>query len=686
MKNLLIIITSILSLNVQGQDEILTKENLYPFILKVDSLNKDYENSKRRKYFSIQQTNADYIRIITKEPEDFIADLNAGISPNQIVKKYDNSVVDKDVLITKTKYTNYKKENYVQFQSYEIGGNQDHNVKIPYDEILYNKLELKGKYVYDSYHSKREGTTRVDAFFILSDFKQTKLDSQIASYIDYSDLILGDEKIFKFTESLEIPDTVFNPIDSLLTFFNTETKKPIRNQDESYSEFKERLTQWNTIKQDQSDSLFVSNKHFRNLLIEAKQFAFETQSSNSFLEHLVDRYISKEESLSLMRLSPMRGKQSFDASPSYQQLRLCKTSAELSNWNVFIKSLINIMNDNMNRTVDNSLVRGSRKTYFSEIEKLPIDLPKLLIGMSLKSLNVEKSRYWGSGERIGKSIANSNNSNLLVDAFVDVIRREEIDQFNKLHFYNILRNVEYFSKDEQLKEKINAELDLSKDQFDSQIRDRLNDPHLELKNLLIRDSIELESNFKIESSVIGHLTTSYSDGDTWIGEFKPKNVNENILFDVIMRADTTLNSIKTLCLKKDSMVSLVLNNKIFNEFMLADTSSISIKYIIDKSYIQKKRCCNQEIPENIKIRYEAEFDNAIMLDTNKGRKKASWIVFPNGDAMITQLAKDFKLENYTFDELMTVEKEKKFGKSDYYGFKIFDKQGKIMKVPTANNR
>jgi hypothetical protein len=677
---------SIVTLNIQGQEEILTKENLYPFILKVDSLNQEFENLTKQEYLSIQQTNADYVRIITKDPESFIADLNARISPNQILKKYDNSVVDKNVLITKTKYTNYKKENSIQFQSYKIGSNKEHNVKIRFDETLYNELELKGKYFFDSYYSKREGTTRIDAFYILSDFERTKLNPQIASYIDYSDLIIGDEKIFTYTEKSEMPDSVFNPIDSLLAFFNIQTRKPVRNKDEPYSGFKERINNWDTIKQDQSDSIFINNHHYRNLIIQAKEFAFKIQSSNSFLEHLVDRYISKEESFNLMRLSPMRGKQSFDSSPINQQLRLCKTSAELSNWSVFIKSLINIMNDNMNRAVDNSLVRASRKTYFSEIEKLPIDLTKLLIGMSLKSSNTNENHYWGSGDRIGKSIANSNNSNLLVDAFVDVIRREEIDQFNKLHFYNILRNAEYFSKDQQLKEKINAELDLNIDQFNSQVRDRLNDPHLELKNLLIRDSIELVTNFKIESSVIGHLTTSYSDGDTWIGEFKPNNVDENILFDVIMRADTTLNSIKTLCSIKDSMVSLVSSNKIFNEFMFSDTSSISIKYIIDKSYIEKKRCCNQEIPENIKNKYLTEFDNAVMLDTNKGKKKAKWIVFPNGDAMLTQLAKDFKLENQTFDNLMTIEKEKKFGKSDYYSFKIFDKQGKIVEIPTGNNR
>ena len=134
------------------------------------------------------------------------------------------------------------------------------------------------------------------------------------------------------------------------------------------------------------------------------------------------------------------------------------------------------------------------------------------------------------------------------------------------------------------------------------------------------------------------------------------------------------------------MVSLVLGNQIFKEFMFADTSSVSIKYIIDNSYIEKKRCCNQEIPENIKNKYVGEFDRAIMLDTNKGKKKAIWIVFPNGDAMITQLAKDFKLENHKFDELMTFEKEKEYGKSDYFSFIIFDKFGKIVEMPTGNNR
>jgi hypothetical protein len=683
MKNLLLILMALLTTNLQSQDEILTDENLYPFILKVDSLNQEFDRFPRKDYFSIQQTNADYVRIITKDPERFINDLNSGISPKQIIEKYDNAVVDKNVLITKTKYTNYKGENSIQFQSYKIGSNSDHSVKIPFEEKLFNQLELKGKYFYDNY-SKGKGTTRIDAFFILSDFKLKKLDAEIASCLDYSDWIIGKEKVFRYAKTSEIPDSVSNPIDSLLSFYNKHTEKPKRQQGESYSEFKERLNLWNNIKQDKSDSLFIANRHYRELLVQSKEFAKQTHLSNSFLEHLVERYISKEESLNLMRLSPTRGKQSFDSSPINQQLRLCKTSAELSNWDVFIKSLIDIMNDNMDRSVDNSLVRASRKTYFSELEKLPIDLPKLLIGMSLKTSNPNDDHYWGSGDRIGKAIANSNNPDVLIDAFIDVIRNDEIDQFNKLHFYNILKNTEYFTKDEKVKEKINKALQINKDQYGPSILDRMKDSHLELKNLLIRDSIELQSTFEIESSVIGHITTSYSDGDTWIGEFKPKNVDQNIFFNVIMRADTTLNSIKKLCSKKDSMVSKVVNNQIFKEFMFADTSSVSIKYIIDRSYIEKKRCCNQEIPENIKNKYKGEFDKAIMLDTNKGKKKALWILFPNGDAMITQLAKDFELENHKFDMLMTIEKEKKFGKSDYFSFKIFDKQGNIVNVPTGN--
>jgi hypothetical protein len=399
-----------------GQDEILNPENVFPFVIKLDSLNDVFTELKKKEYYSVQQTNADYVRIITKDPEGFIHDLNAGLKPKEILNKYDNSIIDKNVFITKTKYNNYNNDTVILFQSYEIENNNGHKVEIPYDEKIFNELRLNGKYFYKSYYDKSDKTTSIEAFYILSDFNLTKLDTKLTSYLDYSDLIIGKENIFKYEEYIIIPDSIYNPVDSLTKYFNLSTGKPIIKKEESYPLFLERFQLWNKQKEGISDSLFLNSIQYRKLLIQSVEFAKQTRFSNALLEDLVDRYISKQESLNLMRLSSKRGEQSFDATPVNQHVRICKKAAEISNWDVFIKSLINIMNDNMNRIVDNSLVRTKRKTYLNEIEKLPIDLSKLLIGMSLKTSTANKFHFWGSGDRIGAAIANSNKPEILIDA------------------------------------------------------------------------------------------------------------------------------------------------------------------------------------------------------------------------------------------------------------------------------
>ena len=166
--------------------------------------------------------------------------------------------------------------------------------------------------------------------------------------------------------------------------------------------------------------------------------------------------------------------------------------------------------------------------------------------------------------------------------------------------------------------------------------------------------------------------------------WRGKNSKFNIVFDVIMSADTTLSSIKTLCKMKDKLVDRVADNPVFNEFLYADTSSVHIKYILDKTYVRRSRCCQQDIPEHIKKRYEGMFENALMIDTNKGRKNARWILFANGDALLEQISPHFYLNNFSFDNLKTIEIEGFLGSNDYYSFLLFDKQGKIKEISKEN--
>jgi len=74
----------------------------------------------------------------------------------------------------------------------------------------------------------------------------------------------------------------------------------------------------------------------------------------------------------------------MDSSPRYHELSIAELAEETVNWEIFLRSHLDIMNDNFNRMSDGSYAWAGRKTYIKELEILYINVLDLVLGISIR--------------------------------------------------------------------------------------------------------------------------------------------------------------------------------------------------------------------------------------------------------------------------------------------------------------
>lgn len=164
----------------------------------------------------------------------------------------------------------------------------------------------------------------------------------------------------------------------------------------------------------------------------------------------------KRKLLEEMRGIRVVGMCSMDQSPRYHAMNIALLSAETYNWSVFLKAHLDIMNDHFDRMTDGSYAWGQRETYIKELEVLNINVPDLIFGISLGINNPAINHYSGDIGRIGRALAETTNAAQIESEMLTTIADPKLDDYNRLLFYFLFSNYNYFLKDEAAK-KVNAE-------------------------------------------------------------------------------------------------------------------------------------------------------------------------------------------------------------------------------------
>jgi len=161
----------------------------------------------------------------------------------------------------------------------------------------------------------------------------------------------------------------------------------------------------------------------------------------------------QEKLLEEMRSIKIVGSCSMDSSPRDHAFNIAMLSAETTNWEVFLKAHLDIMNDKFDRASDGSYAWGERKTYIKELEELNINVLDLLIGISLRIENPAKNHYFGSISRIGRALSETENRGSIEKELLAMIKHQELDDYNRILAYYLFYNYTAYLTDKTKKSK-----------------------------------------------------------------------------------------------------------------------------------------------------------------------------------------------------------------------------------------
>lgn len=350
----------------------------------VDSLNLKFKTCNfNTVFFSKSQVIGHIIKVDKGSIKEAKKDMENQISFDDFLKKYPKASVQRNILILKSKYKNYKKQDIVEIEHFDLKSDDEFSMESE-DVSLYQK-DFSNKWIFE--HSKKTSYSdeSLTAFYFPNNFSSVPIPQKYSQMIGYSDCLI-DTTATKFKDNLK--------------------------------------DGWVELPQNW------------------------TALSESEKAKLLDK----------MRSTRVIGGCSMDSRPREHAINIALLSAETFNWEVFLKSHLDIMNDRFERMSDGSYAWDQRNTYIKELEELNINVIDLILGISFRIENPASNHYYGSIGRVGRALSETKNRNEIEQAMLSIISDSELDYYNRLLFYFLFKNYNYYIKDETIKKESNEKL------------------------------------------------------------------------------------------------------------------------------------------------------------------------------------------------------------------------------------
>jgi hypothetical protein len=155
----------------------------------------------------------------------------------------------------------------------------------------------------------------------------------------------------------------------------------------------------------------------------------------------------KQSLLNSLRSTRVVGSCSMDTSPRLHAVNIALLSAETVNWEIFLRSHLDIMNDRFDRASDGSYAQAGRKTYIKELETLNINISDLIFGISLRVENPAKNHYYGTIYRIGRALTESKDKAAIEQQMANMMKDTSLDDFNRALAFFLYRNYVHYLND-----------------------------------------------------------------------------------------------------------------------------------------------------------------------------------------------------------------------------------------------
>jgi hypothetical protein len=412
----------------------------------VDSLNLKFKVCELNKvYLSKLQAKAHYVHLGSGDIQGAMKDMQAGISWEDFIKKYRQPEIEKDLVVVRYKYKNYEEKDVVEFSSIEL--NDEYRHELIFDKNL-NQYDqpMKGKWAYSYYGKKDFGKESLNAFYFSEDLKSQPLPEKYARMVQYTYCMIDtNAEIFHENAkrtgrrngyiSAEGPN-----VKTFMGYIENFTKAP---EYDDKGDYRKRYHQWDSTRYLVLDSLHAKDAKFNMLVAEAVKEALEKGGTDDIFEEYAGRYYSRKAELELKRNRRVVGGCSMDNSPREHARNIAVLSAETINWEIFLRSHLNIMNDRFERVSDGSYAWEGRKTYIGELEVLDINVFDLLLGISLRIENPSKNHYYGDIGRLGRALAETRQPDEIEKRMFEIISDKTLDDHNRILIYYLFLNYNY---------------------------------------------------------------------------------------------------------------------------------------------------------------------------------------------------------------------------------------------------
>jgi hypothetical protein len=416
----------------------------------VDSLNIKFKVCDvNRIYYAKSQAKANYISLEGADAKAAQKDIAANISFDAFVKKYNNCKVETELLVIKSRDKNYKGEDIIELRSVDLGDRNYHQINILKNSNQYNK-PLKEKWVV--YYSGKTSYSKesIEAFYFEEEFHSDVVQTKYSKMIQYSDCMVDTSTQVFYEDANKnyrgFSEKTGTNMKKYIAYLHKVTSMPkygTRADSKENGTYYERYKIWDSLKYSKIDSVRRLNSTFDSLLKKAVSEVISSGESNDLFEDIVGRYYSKKIELELKRRRIVVGGCSQDQSPRFHALNIAKLSAETVNWEIFLRSHLDIMNDRFERASDGNYAWEGRKTYIKELEVLDINVLDLLLGISLRIENASNNHYYGSIYRLGRALAETNKSKEIETKMLEMISDNTLDDYNRILIYYLFLNYNY---------------------------------------------------------------------------------------------------------------------------------------------------------------------------------------------------------------------------------------------------
>lgn len=462
--------------NLTYSDSIITQLRTHS-----DSLNTTYNKLNTPNYTAKPQARGHYIRL-KKNVNLALKDMQNNISFVQFLKKHTPETVHKDLLITKSLKRDNNGDTIVTFSSLELGPIENHWLTFDNRPKLYY-ITVKNTWVIEHWPKGEYNDEYIDAYYFEEEFESKILPSEHSERIFYSEVVIGSNQPLFSKKAREIRNSIgglyfVDPHkvedEPFLIYVNKITKKPKLRTISSSEQYQKRIEKWKNQRTIILDSL-KDDPYFRAMLDTAYIDNLSNDEPNRELNFYFNRYLSNEKLLAYYRSYYYIGGGSTDGSPRTHIYNISNRAALEGNWEVFIKGHLNLLFDKVERSSDLSLMDENRNTYVKELTAIKLDIDRLLFGTIYEIGNGTELQYNGNVRRLGRTLAELDSNAIYKDKILSVIKDKNLDIYNRLLYYYLFINYNYYlenKKEQKLNEK---ELETVLTTFPSYISSKLLD-------------------------------------------------------------------------------------------------------------------------------------------------------------------------------------------------------------------